>query len=217
MNIQNTNTEVELNQFFYVNGTGTSGWSHYFYLKPFMYRIDSFYFHNYKGIQDYKLKIDNHFSFYEIEAKGLSHNSPYPQLDNGNIYDKLFHYSYHELKKDYLQNQFYNTILNNKYFDFWGAEIDYQPSETIFGGENWELIIDVTINGKRKHKEITGDSNYPEGFSLFEKFLAEYNSKATFHPVKQNIKNPNSGDIEPINKESILSKLFKLIFKNDNV
>ncbi len=191
MNIQKINTDIELNQFFYASGSSTSGWSHYFYLKPFMYRIDCFYPHNYKSIQEYKSKIDNHVSFYEVEARGLSQNSPYPQLDNGNIYDKLFHYSYLDLKWDYIQNQFYDTVLNNKYFDFWGSEIDYQPTKTIFGGENWKLIVDVTIDGKRKHKEITGNNTYPEGFTFFETFLRDYNDKAIYHPVTQNIKNPD--------------------------
>ena len=59
MNIQKINTDIELNQFFYASGTGSSGWSHYFYLKPFMYRIDCFYPHNYKSIKEYKSKIDN--------------------------------------------------------------------------------------------------------------------------------------------------------------
>ena len=61
-------------------------------------------------------------------------NLPYPQLDNGNIYDKLYHYSSLEVGWDYIQNQFYDTVLDNKYFDFWGAELDYQPNQEIFGG-----------------------------------------------------------------------------------
>ena len=41
-----------------------------------------------------------------------------------------------ELDWDYIQNQFYDTVLNNKYFDFWGAELDYQPKNEVYGGEH---------------------------------------------------------------------------------
>ena len=181
---------IELNQFFFLRGKGNHFWSHYFYLKPEMYRIDCFFSHTPKSIKEYKSKIDEGESFYEPESKGLSMNLPYPQLDNGNLYDKLYYYSCLELEWDYIQNQFYDTVLNNKYFDFWGAELDYQPTPAVFGGEHWRLIVDITIEGKRKHKEITGYSSYPEGFAFFETFLNDFDAKSNYIPIVQNIQNP---------------------------
>ena len=205
--------EIELNQFFFLRGSGSTSWSHYFYLKPVMYRIDSYFSHTYRSIQEYKSKIDQGVSFYEPESKGLSMNLPYPQLDNGNIYDKLYFYSSLELDWDYIQNQFYDTVLNNKYFDFWGAELDYQPQQEVFGGEHWKLIVDITIEGKRKHKEITGYSAYPEGFTFFETFLNDFDNKAELILKKQNI---NSEDFSVENlkeKKSILSRVIKKILR----
>ena len=48
------------------------------------------------------------------------------------------------------------------------------------------LIVDITIDGKRKHKEITGYSTYPEGFTFFETFINDYDNKAVINPVLQN-------------------------------
>ena len=202
--------EIELNQFFFLRGSGTTSWSHYFYLKPVMYRIDSYFSHTYKSIQEYKSKIDHGVSFYEPESKGLSMNLPYPQLDNGNIYDKLYHYSSLELDWDYIQNQFYDTVLNNKYFDFWGAELDYQSKQEVFGGEHWRLIVDITIEGKRKHKEITGYSAYPEGFTFFETFLNDYDNKSLSKPIHQSIANPNDLSLVQEN-QSFWKKILKII------
>ena len=202
--------EIELNQFFFLRGSGTTSWSHYFYLKPVMYRIDSYFSHTYKSIQEYKSKIDHGVSFYEPESKGLSMNLPYPQLDNGNIYDKLYHYSSLELDWDYIQNQFYDTVLNNKYFDFWGAELDYQSKQEVFGGEHWRLIVDITIEGKRKHKEITGYSAYPEGFTFFETFLNDYDNKSLSKPIHQSITNPNDLSLVQEN-QSFWKKILKII------
>ena len=205
--------EIELNQFFFLRGSGSTSWSHYFYLKPVMYRIDSYFSHTYRSIQEYKSKIDQGVSFYEPESKGLSMNLPYPQLDNGNIYDKLYFYSSLELDWDYIQNQFYDTVLNNKYFDFWGAELDYQPQQEVFGGEHWKLIVDITIEGKRKHKEITGYSAYPEGFTFFETFLNDFDNKAELILKKQNINSEDFAEENLKEKKSILSKLIKKILR----
>ena len=204
--------EIELNQFFFLRGSGANFWSHYFYLKPVMYRIDSYFSHTYKSIQEYKSKIDQGISFYEPEPKGLSMNLPFPQLDNGNIYDKLNYYSSLELDWDYIQNQFYDTVLNNKYFDFWGAELDYQPKQEVFGGEQWKLIVDINIEGKRKHKEITGYSAYPEGFTFFETFLNDYDSKSLIMPVHQSISNPNDLSLIQEN-QSFWKRVINIIFK----
>lgn len=205
--------EIELNQFFFLRGSGSTSWSHYFYLKPVMYRIDSYFSHTYRSIQEYKSKIDQGVSFYEPESKGLSMNLPYPQLDNGNIYDKLYFYSSLELDWDYIQNQFYDTVLNNKYFDFWGAELDYQPKQEVLGGEHWKLIVDITIEGKRKHKEITGYSAYPEGFTFFETFLNDFDNKAELILKKQNINSEDFSEENLKEKKSILSKLIKKILR----
>ena len=205
--------EIELNQFFFLRGSGSTSWSHYFYLKPVMYRIDSYFSHTYKDIQDYKSKIDQGVSFYEPESKGLSMNLPYPQLDNGNIYDKLYYYSSLELDWDYIQNQFYDTVLNNKYFDFWGAELDYQPKQEVFGGEHWKLIVDITIEGKRKHKEITGYSAYPEGFTFFETFLNDFDNNAELILKKQNINSEDFAEENLKEKKSILSRVIKKILR----
>ncbi len=205
--------EIELNQFFFLRGSGTTSWSHYFYLKPIMYRIDSYFSHTYKSIQEYKSKIDQGVSFYEPESKGLSMNLPYPQLDNGNIYDKLYFYSSLVLDWDYIQNQFYDTVLNNKYFDFWGAELDYQPKQEVFGGEHWKLIVDITIEGKRKHKEITGYSAYPEGFTFFETFLNDFDDKAELILKKQNINNEDFAEEDLKETKSILSRVIKKILR----
>ena len=205
--------EIELNQFFFLRGSGSTSWSHYFYLKPVMYRIDSYFSHTYRSIQEYKSKIDQGVSFYEPESKGLSMNLPYPQLDNGNIYDKLYFYSSLELDWDYIQNQFYDTVLNNKYFDFWGAELDYQPQQEVFGGEHWKLIVDITIEGKRKHKEITGYSAYPEGFTFFETFLNDFDNKAELILKKQNINSEDSAEENLKEKKSILSRVIKKILR----
>jgi len=211
--MSNSIPDIELNQFFFLRGSGANFWSHYFYLKPIMYRIDSYFSHTYKSIQEYKEKIDQGVSFYESESKGLSMNLPYPQLDNGNIYDKLYYYSSLELDWDYIQNQFYDTVLNNKYFDFWGAELDYQPNQEIFGGEHWRLIVDVTIEGKRKHKEITGHSAYPEGFVFFETFLNDFDNQAVPVSKKQNIKNEDLVEENFKEKKSILSRVIKKILR----
>jgi hypothetical protein len=205
--------EIELNQFFFFRGSGANFWSHYFYLKPVMYRIDSYFSHTYKSIQEYKSKIDKGISFYEPESKGLSMNLPYPQLDNGNIYDKLYHYSSLELDWDYIQNQFYDTVLNNKYFDFWGAELDYQPNQEIFGGEHWKLIVDITTEGKRKHKEITGYSVYPEGFAFFESILTDFNDKAQLIQISQNIENPHTH--EQIKEKSFMKRFLNIMTQKD--
>ena len=178
-----------------------------------MYRIDSYFSHTYKDIQDYKSKIDQGVSFYEPESKGLSMNLPYPQLDNGNIYDKLYYYSSLELDWDYIQNQFYDTVLNNKYFDFWGAELDYQPKQEVFGGEHWKLIVDITIEGKRKHKEITGYSAYPEGFTFFETFLNDFDNNAELILKKQNINSEDFAEENLKEKKSILSRVIKKILR----
>ena len=204
--------EIELNQFFFLRGSGTTSWSHYFYLKPVMYRIDSYFSHTHKSIQEYKSKIDQGVSFYESESRGISMNLPYPQLDNGNIYDKLYHYSSLELDWDYIQNQFYDTVFNNKYFDLWGAELDYQPKNEILGGEHWKLIVDITIEGKRKHKEITGYSAYPDGFTFFETFLNDYDNKSLIKPVHQSIANPNDLSLTQ-EHQSFWKKLIKFINK----
>lgn len=210
VDINNTRPEVELNQFFYLNGTGTQGWSHYFYLKPVMYRIDCFYSHTPSSIKEYKDKIDNNVSFYETEAKGLSSNLPYPQLDNNNIYDALFNYSSWELDWDYIQNQFYDTVLNNKYFDFWRSEFDYKPQDKeVFGGSHWRLIVDVTLDGKRKHKEINGNSSYPEGFDYFLAFINDFDAHATRKNIQQNIQNPTP----TIKEKSFLKRFWRLIIK----
>ena len=203
--------EIELNQFFFLRGSGANFWSHYFYLKPVMYRIDSYFSHTYKSIQEYKSKIDQGISFYEPEPKGLSMNLPYPQLDNGNIYDKLYHYSSLELDWDYIQNQFYDTVLNNKYFNFWGAELDYQPKQEVFGGEHWKLIVDITLEGKRKHKEITGYSAYPDGFTFFETFINDYDTRAIYKNIQQNIQN-----LDFIEKENSIFKRFLQIITKKN-
>jgi len=203
--------EIELNQFFFLRGSGANFWSHYFYLKPVMYRIDSYFSHTYKSIQEYKSKIDQGISFYEPESKGLSMNLPYPQLDNGNIYDKLYHYSSLELDWDYIQNQFYDTVLNNKYFNFWGAELDYQPKQEVFGGEHWKLIVDITLEGKRKHKEITGYSAYPDGFTFFETFINDYDTRAIYKNIQQNIQN-----LDFIEKENSIFKRFLQIITKKN-
>ena len=205
--------EIELNQFFFLRGSGANFWSHYFYLKPVMYRIDSYFSHTYKSIQEYKSKIDQGISFYEPESKGLSMNLPYPQLDNGNIYDKLNYYSSLELEWDYIQNQFYDTVLNNKYFDFWGAELDYQPNQDIFGGEHWRLIVDITTEGKRKHKEITGHSAYPEGFAFFESILTDYNDKSQLIHTPQNIENPHLH--EQIKEKSFMKRFLNIMTQKD--
>ena len=178
-----------------------------------MYRIDSYFSHTYKSIQEYKSKIDQGVSFYEPESKGLSMNLPYPQLDNGNIYDKLYFYSSLELDWDYIQNQFYDTVLNNKYFDFWGAELDYQPKQEVFGGEHWKLIVDITIEGKRKHKEITGYSAYPEGFTFFETFLNDFDNKAESILKKQNINSEDFAEEDLKETKSILSRVIKKILR----
>lgn len=204
--------EIELNQFFFLRGKGNHFWSHYFYLKPVMYRIDCFFSHTPKSIKEYKSKIDEGESFYEPESKGLSMNLPYPQLENGNIYDKLYYYSCLELEWDYIQNQFYDTVLNNKYFDFWGAELDYQPTPKVFGGEHWRLIVDITIEGKRKHKEITGYSSYPDGFTFFETFLNDFDTKSRHIPIVQNIYNPENLPTG-INKVGMWKRLLNIIFK----
>ena len=203
---------IELNQFFFLRGKGNHFWSHYFYLKPVMYRIDCFFSHTPKSIKEYKSKIDEGESFYEPESKGLSMNLPYPQLDNGNIYDKLYYYSCLELEWDYIQNQFYDTVLNNKYFDFWGAELDYQPTPEVFGGEHWRLIVDITIEGKRKHKEITGYSSYPEGFAFFETFLNDFDTKSRHIPIVQNIYNSENLPTG-INEVGMWKRLLNIIFK----
>ena len=203
---------IELNQFFFLRGKGNHFWSHYFYLKPVMYRIDCFFSHTPKSIKEYKSKIDEGESFYEPEPKGLSMNLPYPQLDNGNIYDKLYYYSCLELEWDYIQNQFYDTVLNNKYFDFWGAELDYQPTPKVFGGEHWRLIVDITIEGKRKHKEITGYSSYPDGFTFFETFLNDFDTKSRHIPIVQNIYNPENLPTG-INEVGMWKRLLNIIFK----
>lgn len=210
VDINSTRPEVELNQFFYLNGTGTQGWSHYFYLKPVMYRIDCFYSHTPSSIKEYKDKIDNNVSFYQAEARGLSSNLPYPQLDNNNIYDALFNYSSWELDWNYIQNQFYDTVLNNKYFDFWGSEFDYKPHDKdVFGGSHWRLIVDVTLDCKRKHKEINGYSSYPEGFDYFLTFINDYDAHAIRKNIQQNIENPT-----PVIKEkSFLKRFWRLIIK----
>ena len=179
-----------------------------------MYRIDSYFSHTYRSIQEYKSKIDHGVSFYEPESKGLSMNLPYPQLDNGNIYDKLYFYSSLELDWDYIQNQFYDTVLNNKYFDFWGAEVDYQPKQEVFGGEHWKLIVDITIDGKRKHKEITGYSSYPEGFTFFETFINDYDNKAVINPVLQNTLKPINFQNETEIKNSFFKRFFDILFKS---
>ena len=176
-----------------------------------MYRIDSYFSHTYKSIQEYKSKIDQGISFYEPEPKGLSMNLPYPQLDNGNIYDKLYHYSSLELDWDYIQNQFYDTVLNNKYFNFWGAELDYQPKQEVFGGEHWKLIVDITLEGKRKHKEITGYSAYPDGFTFFETFINDYDTRAIYKNIQQNIQN-----LDFIEKENSIFKRFLQIITKKN-
>ena len=204
--------EIELNQFFFLRGSGANFWSHYFYLKPIMYRIDSYFSHTYKSIQEYKSKIDQGASFYEPKSKGLSMNLPFPQLDNGNIYDKLYYYSLLELDWDYIQNQFYDTVLNNKYFNFWGAELDYQPKNEVFGGEHWRLIVDITIENKRKHKEIAGYSTYPEGFTFFETFLNDFDTKSSHIPITQNIHNPEKLPMG-INEVSMWRRLLNIIFK----
>ena len=203
---------IELNQFFFLRGKGNHFWSHYFYLKPVMYRIDCFFSHTPKSIKEYKSKIDEGESFYEPESKGLSMNLPYPQLDNGNIYDKLYYYSCLELEWDYIQNQFYDTVLNNKYFDFWGAKLDYQPTPEVFGGEHWRLIVDITFEGKRKHKEITGYSSYPDGFTFFETFLNDFDTKSRHIPTVQNIYNPENLPTG-INEVGMWKRLLNIIFK----
>jgi hypothetical protein len=210
----NIRPEVELNQFFYLNGTGTQGWSHYFYLKPVMYRIDCFYSHTPSSIKEYKDKIDNNVSFYNSEARGLSSNLPYPQLDNNNIYDALYNYSSWELEWDYIQNQFYDTVLNNKYFDFWGTGLDYQPKDKeIFGGSHWRLIVDVTLDGKRKHKEITGYSSYPEGFAFFESILTDFNNNAQSIHISQNIEKTHSD--QQIKEKSFIKRFLSIIIQKD--
>jgi len=208
--------EIELNQFFFLRGSGTTSWSHYFYLKPVMYRIDSYFSHTHKSIQEYKSKIDQGVSFYEPESRGLSMNLPYPQLDNGNIYDKLYHYSSLELDWDYIQNQFYDTVFNNKYFDLWGAELDYQPKNEILGGEHWKLIVDITIEGKRKHKEITGYNTYPNGFSFFETILNDYNDRAKILDIKQNTESYNFDHEIDLHNHSFFKRLLKLILNKLN-
>lgn len=201
--------EIELNQFFFLRGSGANFWSHYFYLKPVMYRIDSYFSHTYKSIQEYKSKIDQGVSFYELESKGLSMNLPYPQLDNGNIYDKLFYYSYLNLDQNFIQNQILEKILNNQYFDFWGAELNYEPEQEIYGGEHWRLILDITINGKRKHKEITGHNSFPDGFDQFYHVINNYNSKAIKLNIKQNIYN----EYPELNKKSFFKRLINILYK----
>lgn len=208
--------EIELNQFFFLRGSGANFWSHYFYLKPVMYRIDSYFSHTYKSIQEYKSKIDQGISFYEPEPKGLSMNLPYPQLDNGNIYDKLYHYSSLELDWDYIQNQFYDTVLNNKYFDLWGADLDYQPNQEIFGGEHWRLIVDVTIERKRKHKEITGNNSYPDGFDYFLSIINDINTKAKIINIKQNILNHAQTSKKDFKNQSFILRLLKTLFRKNN-
>ena len=201
---------IELNRFLYLCGAGTRRWSHYFYQKPNMYRIDSFYSHTYSSILEYKSKIDQQESFYENDSRGLSMNLPYTQLDNGNIYDKLYYYSFLEFEWDYIQNQFYDTVLNNKYFDFWGADTEYRPTREIFGGNHWRLDIKVTIDGIKKHKEISGYEAYPEGFAFFETILNDFNDKAELVPITQNIKNPNAN--EDKREKSLIKRLFNIIF-----
>jgi hypothetical protein len=203
---------IDLNQFFFLRGKGNHFWSHYFYLKPVMYRIDCFFSHTPKSIKEYKSKIDEGESFYEPESKGLSMNLPYPQLDNGNIYDKLYYYSCLELDWDYIQNQFYDTVLNNKYFDFWGAELDYQPKLEVFGGEHWRLIVDITLEGKRKHKEITGHSSYPDGFTFFETFINDFDTKSRHIPITQNTLNPDKLPLG-IGEMSFWKRFLKIIFR----
>jgi hypothetical protein len=201
--------KIEINQFFFRNGTDTGGWSHYFYVKPFMYRIDCFYPHSNESIQEYKLKIDSNVSFYSSESLGLSEKTPYPQLDNGNIYDQLFHYSSFELDTKYIENQFYDIVLNNKYFDLWNSSNDYRPSQNIFGGRSWKLIVDVTIEEKKKHKEMIGYSSYPNGFIFFETLLHDFNNNSVQNPIRQNIKNPHY--IEEIKKKSVLKTIIDII------
>ena len=176
-----------------------------------MYRIDSYFSHTYKSIQEYKSKIDQGVSFYEPNSKRLSMNLPYPQLDNGNIYDKLFYYSYLNLDQNFIQNQILGKILNNQYFNFWGAKLNYEPEQEIYGGEHWRLILDITINGKRKHKEITGHNSFPDGFDHFYQVIDSYNSNAIKLNIEQNINNEYSR----FNKKSLFKRLVNILVNKE--
>ena len=92
-----------------------------------------------------------------------------------------------------------------------GITNEYNTNE-VFGGEHWKLIVDITIEGKRKHKEITGYSTYPDGFTFFETFLNDYDNKSLIKPVHQSIADPNDLSLTQ-EHQSFWKKLIKFINK----
>lgn len=159
--------------------------------------MNTFYPHDHKTILEFQNKIDNNISFYDDLATGLEPNStPYPQLENGNIYDALTAYNKREYTQEIINREFFDDVIGNKHFNIWGAENNYRPAINVHDGNIWNLLIDVKIVvgeiTKNPKKEISGYHVMPQGLNSFlEEFYFKHENKAVKIPTLQNIINPN--------------------------
>ena len=212
---------IELNKFFMSFGTGMSGYKNYFYKDSHMYRIDTIYHHDYESIQVFKNKIDKNETFFEdidlskMEPGYMPGATPYPHLSNGKMYDAMTCYTQRKLDQNYIDNQFYNTILSDVGFNFWNLSENFNPSYKIYDSVIWEVMINVNIQGINKSRTIGGYHIFPNEFVHLNRLLEDYEKNAISLKIKQNIEDTefnkvlNMIGVMPREKQVYLIKVLK--------